>query len=273
VTRARPDRPADEVAQRLRVRYARRGRMRFTSHRDVQRALERALRQARVPVAFSGGFTRHPRISYVGAAPTGTCSEAEYLELGLREARSPDEVAADLDAAMPAGLDVLEVVEARTPGFAERCAASRWLVELPGVSPAEARAAAQAFLAAETAAVERVTPHGRRTVDARAAVLRCEVAAAPDAPGGTAGSPPATGRCAILDLVVRHSTPAVRPDDVLAGIARRAGSPLAASVRVTRLAQGPLEAPGALADPLAPDRAEAPQHGSPAPGTAVVAAP
>jgi radical SAM-linked protein len=63
------------VVQRLRVRYAKRGRLRFTSHRDITRALERAVRRADVPVAFSAGFSPHPKISYVGAvAPTGVAS-------------------------------------------------------------------------------------------------------------------------------------------------------------------------------------------------------
>jgi radical SAM-linked protein len=278
VTRRQPERGPDDVAQRLRVRYARRGRMRFTSHRDVQRALERALRQAEVPVAFSGGFTRHPRISYVGGAPTGTCSEAEYLEIGLTAARDPDRLARELDAALPEGLDVVEVVEARTPGFAERCAASRWRIELGGVAAEEAAAALRAFLAVESLPVDRLTPQGRRTVDARAAVVAARVAAGAGAgaaagvgvgvaAGVAAGAAPAPadppgaalggakGACAIIDVVVRHTTPAVRPDDVLAGLARTAGLEPVAPPRVTRLAQGPLQAPDVLADPLAPDRA------------------
>ena len=72
--------PAPAV-QRVRVRYAKRGRLRFISHRDFARALERALRRADVPMAFSAGFNPHPKISYPGAAPTGVASEAEYLEL------------------------------------------------------------------------------------------------------------------------------------------------------------------------------------------------
>ena len=65
------------MVQRLRLRYAKRGRLRFSSTRDFQRALERALRRADVPMAFTAGFHPHPRISYANAAPTGTASEAE----------------------------------------------------------------------------------------------------------------------------------------------------------------------------------------------------
>src|SRR5438132_10708386 len=102
--------PPPPVVQRVRFRYAKRGRLRFTSHRDFARAFERALRRAGVPMAYSAGFTPHPKISYVGAAPTGVASEAEYLEIGLAQTCDPEEVRRDLDAALPAGLDIVEVV-------------------------------------------------------------------------------------------------------------------------------------------------------------------
>ena len=48
-----PDRDVAPVVQRVRIRYARRGRLRFSSHRDFQRALERAIRRAGLPIAFT----------------------------------------------------------------------------------------------------------------------------------------------------------------------------------------------------------------------------
>src|ERR1700748_1831581 len=96
------------VVQRLIVRYAKRSRMRFASHRDIARAVERAVRKARVPIAYSAGFTPHPKISYAGAAPTGTASEAEYLELSLTAQRDVADVRDRLDAALPGRIDVVD---------------------------------------------------------------------------------------------------------------------------------------------------------------------
>ena len=104
--------PPAPAVQKLRVRYAKRGRLRFSSTRDFQRALERALRRADVPMAFSAGFHPHPKISYANAAPTGTASEAEYFEISVTERVDPESVRDALDEALPEGLDVLEVVEA-----------------------------------------------------------------------------------------------------------------------------------------------------------------
>ena len=54
--------PPPPIVQRVRLRYAKRGRLRFISHRDFARAFERALRRAEVPMAYSAGFHPHPKI-------------------------------------------------------------------------------------------------------------------------------------------------------------------------------------------------------------------
>ena len=222
------------------MRYAKRGRLRFTSHRDFSRAFERALVRARIPMAYSSGFNPHPRISYAGASPTGAASEAEYLEIGLAEVVDPARLSADLDAALPEGLDVLEVVEATPGSLADRLETSRWRIDLAGVPVEVAEQAVAAFLARDSVAVERMTKKGLRTFDSRAAVLGLTVTAYD---GQAAGSR--------LDVVVRHTVPAVRPDDVLTALAQVGGLEPAGAPLMTRLAQGPSdEASGAIGDPL-----------------------
>ncbi|WP_030675379.1 TIGR03936 family radical SAM-associated protein [Streptomyces cellulosae] len=253
--------------QRIRLRYTKRGRLRFTSHRDFQRAFERALRRAEVPMAYSAGFTPHPKVSYANAAPTGTGSEAEYLEIALTEARDPEKLRVLLDESLPAGLDVIDAVEARTSGLADRLTASVWELRLDGVDPAEAERAVAAFNTAETVEVQRRAKNGVRTFDARPAVVRLETHGAQETHSSQADRP-TDQPCAILRLVVRHVTPAVRPDDVLSGL--RAVADLAPPVpaAVTRLAQGLFdEETGTVTDPLAPDR-----EAATAPSTAVPAA-
>jgi radical SAM-linked protein len=227
------------------VRYAKRGRLRFTSHRDFSRAFERALVRARVPVAYSSGFNPHPRISYAGAAPTGAASEAEYLELGLAEVVEPQAVRTALDEALPGGLDVLEVVESRGGSLADLLEASFWRITVPGLAPEEAADAVRKFLAAPEVPVERMTKKGLRTFDCRAAVVSLTARSGPsDAEG-----------CAILEVVLRHGTPSVRPDDVLAGLRDITELPAGAAPLHERLAQGPLDPEtGTVGDPLAHDR-------------------
>ncbi|RYB96764.1 DUF2344 domain-containing protein [Nocardioides glacieisoli] len=228
--------------QRLRVRYAKRGRLRFTSHRDFSRAFERAVFRARVPMAYSSGFNPHPRISYAGAAPTGSASEAEYLELALAEVVVPADVHAMLDEALPPGLDVLEVVESPGGSLSDLLEGSRWRIEL-ALPRAEATDAVARFLAADEALVERMTKKGMRQFDARAAVVLLEVV--DDASSAVEGR-------TTLDVVLRHGTPAVRPDDVLRGLTAVAGTDTGEAPLMTRLSQGPLLADGEVGDPLVP---------------------
>ncbi|WP_284044470.1 TIGR03936 family radical SAM-associated protein [Actinoplanes sp. M2I2] len=240
------------VVQRIRIRYAKRGPLRFTSHRDFARAFERALRRAAAPIAFSQGFTPHPKISYASAAPTGVGSEAEYLEIGLQAEVDPEQLRVALDAALSPGLDVLEAVVADAGSLADRIDASRWRIELPSIDPAAAAAAVKAFNDLDEVLVERMTKQGLRSFDARQAVTRIAVIEQSTGPSEADGAP-----CAIIDLVVRQVTPAVRPDDVLSGLRVAAGLEPPVPPRVTRLAQGTLTAQGEIVDPLDADRASA----------------
>ena len=223
--------PPAPTVQRLTVRYAKRGRMRFASHRDVARAIERGVRKAGIPVAYSAGFSPHPRISYSGGAPTGAASEAEYLEIAVTSHCEPADVCRRLDAALPDGIDVIEVVEAAGKTGEAQLEASEWVVVLPGVPVSAAASAVRKFLASPSVEVERLTSKGTRTLDARAAVLSLVSGEADTAAG-----------CAILRMIVRQLTPAVRPDDILAALRKLSPLEPSSPPLVTRLWQGPLSA-------------------------------
>jgi radical SAM-linked protein len=231
--------------QRLRLRYAKRGRLRFTSHRDFSRAFERALVRARVPMAYSSGFNPHPRISYAGAAPTGSASEAEYLEIGLAAESDPEEVRARLDAALPPGLDVLEAVVSAGGSLSDRLEASIWELTVRGLAVPDAEDAVRSFLATDRVEVERMTKRGLRTFDCREAVAALSVLEKPSE----------MGECAILRVVLRHGVPSVRPDDVLAGLREVSGVRVGAAATFERVAQGTWdEESGTVGDPLKFDR-------------------
>ena len=214
--------PQLPVVQRLRLRYAKRGRLRFTSHRDFARAFERAVRRSGVPIGFSSGFSPHPKISYANAAPTGSASEAEFLEIGLTERRDPDEVMRALDGALPPGLDILDVVVADAAGsLADRLEASTWRIELSGADPDQVTSSVAAFVAAEDVFVDRMTKRGMRAIDVRGAVVHL------------------TSDGSTVTAVVRSTVPTVRPDDIVTGL-RAYGLEHAGSAVAQRLQQGPL---------------------------------
>lgn len=236
-----PGREVVHAVQKLRVKHAKRGALRFTSHRDFQRAFERALRRAGVPMAYSAGFSPHPKISYANAAPTGVASEAEYVEIGVIEKCDPEKVREVLDRVLPPGLDVIDVVEATSGDFVARLEASHWKIELPQVSLEQLDRAFAKFQESSEVLVERMTKSGLRTFDARNAVIHGVTESGSD--------------CAILLVVVLHGVPAVRPDDVLAALTKVADLKVEIPPRITRLAQGPLLEDGwSVGDPFALDR-------------------
>lgn len=204
-----------------------------------------------MPIAFSLGYSPHPKISYAGASPTGASSEAEYLEIGVTRECDPEQVRRALDEALPDGLDLVEA-QVNEPGsspLADRLEASEWALLLPGIESGVAARAVEAFLSVDSIEVDRMTKKGLRTFDCRAAVTRLTSAASDEG----------AGPCAILTMVVRHGTPSVRPDDVLAGLRSVAGLEPPVAPHANRTAQGPLDPQtGTVGNPFALDR-DAPQ--------------
>jgi radical SAM-linked protein len=226
------------AVQHLVVRYAKRGKMRFASHRDVARVFERGVRRAGLPIAYSAGFTPHPRISYAGGTQTGVASEAEYLSLALTSRLAATQVRERLNETLPDGIDVIDVTENAEGTSALE--ASQWRVVLPGVEPAAAERAVAGFLALSEAPVERLTDKGVRRLDARAAVVTLDVLDPAGSHDGPRAAVTGVQDCAILRMVVLHMAPAVRPDDVLTALREQHGLVPSSPPITTRLAQGSL---------------------------------
>lgn len=159
---------------RLRLRYAKVGKVRFTSHRDTARVWERALRRASLPVALSGGYTPRPRVSFGLALPTGTESIAEYVDVDLVRELDDDELAAVADRLtpmLPVGFTVLAgaAVEAGAASLQEAVTSVTWELQAPaGVDVA---AVAERLWAAEELSIERERKGQRHRDDIRPQIL------------------------------------------------------------------------------------------------------
>ena len=168
---------------KLRLRYAKRGKVRFTSHRDTARVWERAMRRADVPVAVSAGFTPRLRLSFGLALPTGAESVAEYLDLevmrhddedGPGELRNVlDGLSQRLDDVLPVGFTTMAIA-ARDPGtgsLQEAVSSVTWVLSAPPGRRADDVAAAVArVLAADELPLERERKGERRVDDVRPAI-------------------------------------------------------------------------------------------------------
>ena len=246
--------------------------MRFTSSRDFQRALERGVRKAGLPMAFSGGFHPHPKISYANAAPTGAASEAEYVEIQTDRVVDPQQVRNSLHEALPVGLDIVSVddVTEEHGALADRLQASVWVMrsapkaELgPGAAvavdlPRHVEDAVRALWEKPEFLVTRMMKRGPREIDVRGALLSLH-AATPSAIAQT--GPEGSAAAAALNSAdarpgevwvlasVRHTTPTVRPEEIWTALREVSGADLPKPIS-TRLRQGQLLADGSVSRAL-----------------------
>lgn len=95
--------------QRLRVRFARGEAIKFISHLDLMRLWQRALRRAGMPLAYSGGFNPHPRMSLAAPLPIGVTSEAELMDILIKKWVSPHFLTSALSEQLPAGIEIRQV--------------------------------------------------------------------------------------------------------------------------------------------------------------------
>ncbi len=96
-----------QVKQNIRVRFSKQGDIRFTSHHDLMRLFERALRRAQLPVAMSEGYNPRPRFGFPMALGVGVSGLNEVADIGLSEWVRPEEFRARLQAELPERIEIV----------------------------------------------------------------------------------------------------------------------------------------------------------------------
>ncbi len=171
--------------QRLRVTFSKKGATRYISHLDMARTWERALNRAKMPVTYSQGFNRHPKIQFATATPLGMTSECELMDVWLDETVAPAVAQEMMMSRMAPGIAVLDVQEVSLKGAALQTLTRETVYE--AVIPAEVLSAETlAERVAEFLAVEQVwrERHVKRKVkryDLRSLVLGLTVVDTPTA--------------------------------------------------------------------------------------------
>lgn len=175
---------------RIRVRFAKVGKVRWTSHRDLARVWERAIRRVGLPVAYSQGFSPRPKVHFGLALSTGHESLAEYLDIDLEPdaAATPVEAAladlvAPLSAALPVGIDVtaIGVIPTSLPSLQQAVTSCSWEIEVRGATPDAVAAAIDRVLGAEELSLTRERKGKAVTDDVRPYLLDLAVVGPTDA--------------------------------------------------------------------------------------------
>ncbi|MCP5098941.1 MAG: DUF2344 domain-containing protein [Chloroflexi bacterium] len=149
--------------QRLRLTFRKTGPTRFIGHLDLARTLERSLNRAQIPIAYTQGFNKRPRLQMAMALPLGYTSDVEWADIWLTEKMEPEQARVQLMQRIAPGLDVyhMEEVAPKEPALQTRTVSSRYVVTF--LDPVDVVQLQQdiAVLLAETAVI-RERGHGRK---------------------------------------------------------------------------------------------------------------
>jgi radical SAM-linked protein len=115
---------------RVRVTFSKQGALRYTGHLDLHKLLERSIRRAKLPLAYSQGYHPQPKLNLAAALPLGFSSRAEVMDIWLNE--DVDDVVSALRSNVPPGLNVLQAerVDERAPSLQTQVVAAEYEVEI-----------------------------------------------------------------------------------------------------------------------------------------------
>jgi len=196
-----------------RITFGKHGVLRFVGHLDVARVFDRAVRRARLPVAYSEGFNPRAKLSFGPPLPVGAEGDAELCILELAKPLQADEIRRRLGEQLPKGLAITHVETGRRGRRSpladmERACYEAELV-LEGSTQQQVGRAAEELMQLTALEVQRNTKRGPRLHDMRPDILALEL---------REGSPPT------LAFALRMSDgPTTRPSEVISAIARLLG--------------------------------------------------
>lgn len=243
---------------RVRVRYDKVGKVRWTSALDVARIWERALRRVGLPLAYTSGFSPRPKISFGLALPTGHESTAEFVDLDLDEGRldasfTTSTLPVRLSAALPTGFTVTGagVVDASTPSLQHDVSSCRWEIEAVDLAATDLETLIASALAADSLVVIR-TRKGREVTDD----IRPSIRHLARLPLERAQIAPRSEANVLLEAELLTTLPgqprSVRPTELL-----RAAAP-GAEIGLVRRTHQWIERDGARREPLPAEATDAP---------------
>ena len=193
---------------RIIIKFEKLGANRFISHLDLMRALQRALRRAQLPIAYSQGFNPRMILSFAAALSLGAESRGEVLEMRLQQNMDPSELIARFNAALPQGIHMLcaREIPQQAPALTALLAQARYTVRVQG----DCAQAVNSFWEAESCVVSKPSKKGVREVDIKPMVYALDARA--------------QGETTVIDMTLEHTASnALNPELLLRALGIRGG--------------------------------------------------
>jgi radical SAM-linked protein len=159
--------------QRLRIKFNRGDEIKFISHLDIIRLWQRAFNRAGIEIAYSTGFTPHPKIALAAPLPLGVIGEAELMDIVITKGVAPQFFVSALNQQLPPGMRVEKVypIAADLPSLQAQIKQAEYRVEIDTVSgPADVQAAVDGLLALEQLSWQHQRDTGPHQYDLRALI-------------------------------------------------------------------------------------------------------
>jgi radical SAM-linked protein len=209
--------------QRLRLTFSKLGPTRFIGHLDLALTLERSLNRARIPVAYTQGFNKRPRMQMASALPLGYTSEGELADIWLMEQMEPEAAREQMMSRMAPGLEIhqVEEVDLQAPALQTITLASHYrATPLDPVNAGELQGRIDTLLAEERHMRQRLRGKKKKPYDLRPLIYELALERASD------------GQVHILMKLALEPSKTGRPDEVLDSLGL---DPLAARLHRLRI--------------------------------------
>lgn len=191
-------------AEKLRLRFSKKGRAVYISHLDLMRTMQRVFLRAGCRLKYSEGFNPHPQISILLPLGVGCASECELMDFQLAAPQALDRLPAQLNAVMPEGVRALEAYPAQRKVKELKWLRVSGILEYDRADPQEMRDGLQAFFARETIVITKKTKRGVGESDIAPAIREL---------GFTAGE-----GCVRVSALISAQEPTLNPDHLVAAL-------------------------------------------------------
>jgi radical SAM-linked protein len=165
--------------QRLRIKFSRGPEIKYISHLDILRLWQRAFNRAGIEIAYSTGFTPHPKIALAAPLPLGVTSQAELMDIVIVRGVAPQFFVSAMNQQLPPGIKVEKVqpIGAELPALQAQISQAEYQVEVETAGrPTNIQAAVDALLALENLPWQHQRDTGPHQYDLRLLIVNIKVA-------------------------------------------------------------------------------------------------
>ena len=193
---------------KLRLRFAKKGRAVYISHLDLMRTMQRAFLRAGYPLKYSEGFNPHAQISILLPLSVGCSSSCELMDFQLTADVDFAEMPARLTAAMPEGVEAIEVYEMERKVKELKWLSVKGRFEYDNGGYEEMAAALNEFYSAESIVIEKKTKRGMGEADIAPAIREISFAAGED--------------CVEMKAIISAQEPTLNPEHLVSALRQKA---------------------------------------------------